>query len=201
MNAAAVATLIDTRPGAAERPAVEPRGRGRPPLDPSQRSNSPDADRARRRREELKRAGKPADNRPRFSPSAIAPPTPAAPPPPPRPEVSPEMTSRAKRFVAKLASGLSVACAKIWHDDGLKITTVEADDVGESILDGWPELALLDEDGAKWMAALVVGSIIADRYGKHTTKPQNGQRPPGEPVAVVDAPRAGSMGSLEPVKM
>lgn len=160
----AVASILDDFTKKAEAPpAVEaPRGPGRP-RESAGLSMSPEAIRARRRRQlERERQGGTRDAS-RLTPAAMREPVQSGPVGP-----SPETTQRATRTIGRIISGAGLIAAMIWRDDDLRVPQADADETAGLILDGWPELLETDDaDARKALAVAAVFSLVVERVGKH----------------------------------
>lgn len=186
--------------------------RGRPPVDTSHLSQSAEAIRARRRREDAKNH-RGQSTGPKFTPADVREPAPL---PPGRPVVvvpSPDVIERAVKFFAFLITGAGhVACA-IWKNEDMKVPAPDADQTASAIIDGWPELSMMDLDGKKILAAFAVGSLVAERWASHQRRralppgpatPSQAQReqplsPPASPPQREPARNGATL--MEPVAM
>lgn len=82
--------------------------------------------------------------------------------------VTPDQVEKAIRNWSMIVRGAGYVASVIFKSDELKVPDEDARDCAEAILDGWPELAAAsDADFKKIMAAVTVGSVAFDRWGRY----------------------------------
>lgn len=103
---------------------------------------------------------------------------------PSRSTVAPEQMEKATRQWAALFRTGSFFAAKIWKSEDLKISQADARDCAEALLDGWPELAIVDDDYRKIMACATIGSVGYERLDAYRSGKRG--RPPHAQAALPD---------------
>lgn len=147
---------------------------------------TPEAIRARARRERERESGQPGAAR--FTPDVarrLAPPT------PPIQEGPPPDPNKAIRSVRGIIRAVGFITALFLKDDDMEIEEDDAQTTAELIVEGWPELASADSgDMAKITA---VGAVIALAGEKIRVHSENVAKK--KPVRVVEAPEGKSAGA------
>lgn len=146
---------------------------------------TPEAVRARARRKKERQArGNGSPDASRFRPADYAAASSAA---PADTGPSPEARDKAVKWVKGALKGAGFLAGMLLRDDDMRVPETDAQETAELIVDGWPELAdVNDEDARKVIAIGAVFSLVVQRAGSHMRKVEA-----SKPIRTVAAPMPG----------